>query len=375
MTRRSICDCGPPLAVPRRAGPTPAAVPSSSELANALGSSDGGDQRLIAEANFWVAFLRRQRGEVPESSPALRHALERAAQLGEELDDPTAAALPKALMGSFIGFTGDLREGARQMREALDVIEKTGDAVSIAMISDFLAIDYARMGEFKAAEETIERALQFAGDGDAIARVDVDIAQAALDLERGDSDTARREALSCATRAEDMGAYACVVASNVMFGAASLARNDAPGAKAPLERGSELCHVTNMAPMRTLLNGLLGSTRARLGDLPGGIAQWDEALAECSRYGRSLRRGPDAVGSRPEQRPPGEPEPGVGSRRPRPGDRAVRRDGSATRRWLARCTTARSCCRPSAAPTDADGDEHRSNELGRELGLRDMTFA
>ncbi len=178
------------------------------QLEKALAASEGGDKRLVAEGNFWVAFLLRQRGEVPESSPALRQALERAAQLGEELKDPTAAALPKALMGSFIGFTGNLREGAKQMREALDVIEKTGDAVSIAMISDFLALAYSRMGEFKSAEQTIERALQFASDADPISQVDVKIAQAGLDLERGDAETARREALDCATRAEDMGAYA-----------------------------------------------------------------------------------------------------------------------------------------------------------------------
>jgi len=41
------------------------------------------DQHLVNEALFWVAFLRRQRGEVPESSPALKDALERAAQIGK----------------------------------------------------------------------------------------------------------------------------------------------------------------------------------------------------------------------------------------------------------------------------------------------------
>src|SRR5260221_6531440 len=71
------------------------------QLEKALAASEGGDKRLVAAGNFCVAFLLRQRGEVVESSPALRQALERAAQLGEELKDPTAAALPKALMGSF----------------------------------------------------------------------------------------------------------------------------------------------------------------------------------------------------------------------------------------------------------------------------------
>jgi hypothetical protein len=91
--------------------------------------------------------------------------------------------------------------------------------------------------------------------------------------------------------AEGMGAYACVVVSNMTFGAASLARTDAIGAKGPLERGSELCRVTNMAPMRTLTQALLGSTHAALGDLAGGVARWDDALAGAGamhdRYGEA----------------------------------------------------------------------------------------
>lgn len=344
------------------------------QLEKVLASSDGGDKRLLAEANFWVAFLLRQRGAVPESSPALRLALERAVQLGEELNDRTAAALPKALMGSFIGFTGKLREGAKQMREALDVIEKTGDAVSIAMISDFLALAYSRMGEFKSADETIKRALEFAGDGDAIARVDVEIAQAGLDLERGDSDTARRVALDCATRAEEMGAYACVVASNVMFGAASLAQNDAPGAKGPLERGSELCHVTSMAPMQTLLKGLLGSTRAWLGDLPGGIADWDAALAGARGMGDRYGEAQTLWGRGRTY-----------ARRPNPDlstavvdlDRAIELfETMEARPALARALHDRSRALSALGRADeAARDEQRSDQLGRELGLSDMPFA
>jgi len=245
----------------------------------ALAGADQADPRLVIEAYFWVAFLRRQRGEVPESSQPLREALEGAVQIGKALGDPSAAALPKALMGSYNAFTGHLRQGAREMREAIDAIEAKGDHVSSAMVADFLAMTYARLGDFAAAEETLARSERLAGHGDAIARVDVMIASSAINLERGDLDQASTQSLHCATRAEELGAYACVVASNVMYGAASLALEDAQAAKGPLERGSELCLVTNMAPMRTLTQGLLGSVRAQLGDLPGGVAGWDEALA------------------------------------------------------------------------------------------------
>src|SRR4029077_1152396 len=112
-------------------------------LEKALVGADRADQQLVNDALFWLAFLRRQRGEVPESSPALKDALERAAQIGKSLGDPIAAALPKALMGFYIAFTGQLREGARQMSEALDAIEGSGDRVSTAIVSDFLAMTYA----------------------------------------------------------------------------------------------------------------------------------------------------------------------------------------------------------------------------------------
>jgi tetratricopeptide (TPR) repeat protein len=247
-------------------------------LEQALADTDGLDQRLAAEAYFWAAYLRRQAGEVPESSPALKDALERSAQIGKAIGDTNAAALPKAFMGSFIAFTGHLREGAQEMREALDAVEARTDPLATAMVSDFLALTYARLGEFAAAEETLARSALHAEDGDAIAEVDLMIAGSAIHLERGELDQASAQSLQCAIRSEELGAYACVVASNVMYGAASLAMEDATSAKGPLERGSELCLVTNMAPMRTLTQGLLASVRAQLGDLPGGVAGWDEAL-------------------------------------------------------------------------------------------------
>ncbi len=168
-------------------------------LERAVAAADDTDPRLEAEAYFWVAFLRRQRGEVPESSPPLRGALERAAQIGRALGDPNVAALPKAFMGSYVAFTGHLREGAREMREALDALEARADSLSTAMVSDFLALTYARLGDFSSAEETLARAERLAGDGDAIARVDVMIAGSAIDLERGDLDEASAKSLLCAS--------------------------------------------------------------------------------------------------------------------------------------------------------------------------------
>jgi tetratricopeptide (TPR) repeat protein len=343
-------------------------------LDRALVGADRADQQLVNEALFWVAFLRRQRGEAPQSSPALKDALERAAQIGKSLGDPSAAALPKALMGSYIGLTGQLREGARQMSEALDAIEASGDAVSTAIVSDFLALTYARLGDFDAADKTLARSERIAGDGDEIARVDMMIARSGVHLERGELDKASEQSRSCALRSEELGAYACVVASNVMYGAASLAMENATAAEAPLERGNELCMVTNMASMRTLIQGLLGSVRAQLGDLPGGVAGWDQALAGAhamsDRFGEAQTLWGRARAL---------------ARQPSPDwnaaladlDRAVDLfQAMEARPSLARALHDRAkALRALGRADEAVDADRRAMELGRELGLKDPPFA
>jgi tetratricopeptide (TPR) repeat protein len=335
-------------------------------------AGEGASPNLLAESYFWIAFLRRQRGELPETSPGLKDAIEKGAGIRATLADPGAGAVPRALMGSFAAFTGHLREGARDMREALEVIEATGDSVSTAMVSDFLALTYARLGEFEAAEATIVRAERSAAGSDAIARVDVDIARSGLDLERGEPEKASAQAFECSARAEGLGAYACVVASNVIFGAASLAREDAPNARTSLERGRDLAQTTNMAAMRTLIHGLLGSALARLGDMPGGVAGWDEALAGArsmgDRYGEAQTLwGRGRTHAHHQEWTQALPDL----------DRSVELLAEmGAEPSLARALQDRAhALRGLGRAADAAADELRSLTLGRNLGLRDKPFA
>jgi tetratricopeptide (TPR) repeat protein len=247
-------------------------------------AGDRADRRLLADAYFWVAFLRRMTGESPESSPELKHALKQAEAIGTELGDPAAHAIPKAFMGVGVMFNGELREGAQLLNEALGELEGRTDAISTAVLSGFLAITYARLGEFAEAERALSRAERFAAEGDEIARLDTLITRTAINLERGDMAEGSALALQCAETSEALGAISCAVASNVFLGQGRLTLEDALGARAPLERGLELSLVTYMAPMRTLAQGMLGSVRARLGDLPAGDAGWNEAL-EAARAG------------------------------------------------------------------------------------------
>jgi tetratricopeptide (TPR) repeat protein len=339
-------------------------------LERALAGADRAGRQLLADAYFWVAFLRRQRGEVPESSQALRDALARGAQIGEALGDPNAGAVPRALMGAYIAFTGHLREGARAMSEALDAIEATADPLGTAMVCDFLAMTYARLGEFAAAEDALARSERLGGQGDAISRVDLMTAGAAIHLERGDLDAASALSLQCATRAEELGAFACVVASSVLFGAARLALDDARTAKAPLERARELSLVTNMAPLRTAIQGLLGSVRARLGDMPGGVAGWNDALAGAramsDRMGEALTLWGRARTYVREATPDW-------TAALRDLDKAVELfEAMEARPSLARALHDRGQALRALGRADEAADpDRRSQELSRELGLKD----
>jgi tetratricopeptide (TPR) repeat protein len=253
---------------------------------------DRADRKLQADAYFWIAFMRRVSGESPQTSPQLKFALEQVEKIGEAMGDPAAHAIPKAFMGTGAMFTGELREGAKLLNEALDALEGRTDALSTAILSGFLAMTYARLGQFDDAERALMRSERFAAAGDQIARLDNDISRTALRLERGDIADASSLGAQCAQASEELGAVSCAVAANVLLGQSRLILEDALGAKAPLERGLELSMVTEMAPFRTLAKGMLGSVHSELGDQAGGDAGWKDALAAAAagrdRFGEAV---------------------------------------------------------------------------------------
>jgi len=334
-------------------------------------TADRNDPRLIADAYFWIAFIRRWRGENPETSAGLRSALDNAERIGEKLGDPIAHAIPKAFMGVGMMFSGQLREGAKQTREALAAMEGKADPLSTAILSGFLTMTLARLGDFAAAEETLAYGEQLAAQGDEIARLDATIARTGIELERGELDKSMALAESCAIKSEELGAVACGVGSNVMLGAGRLQAEDVLGAKVPAERGFELALVTNMAPFRTLAQGMVGAVQGRLGNLPQAAADWDGALAAAramgDRYGEAMtlwNRGrtharqtpPDFSAAITDLDATTTLMEAMGAR---PALARVLRDRAQTLRLLGRAD-------------DADLAERHSLELARELGLKDF---
>ena len=153
-----------------------------------------------------------------------------------------------------------------------------------------------------------------------------------------------------------------------------MAMDDASAAKLPLERGDELAMITNMAPFRTLTKGLLASSYAQLGDLPTGVAGWNEALggarAMNDRYGEArvlwARGRTFALHSPPDWTA------ALGDF-----ENAIRLfEDMEARPALARAMYDRAkALRALGHTAEALEVEQRALTLGRELGLRDAPFA
>jgi len=340
------------------------------ERALAVGAATG-DPKLIGDIYFTIAFLRRMRGETVKSSPELKRAVDRAAEIGTALGDPTAHAIPNAFLAIGIMFSGELREGARLLEESLDIIAGGADHVSSTILAGLLTIGLARLGEFKRAEATLVRARALAKGGDPIGVLDVDIATSSLLVERGDLAEGEALATSCAALSEEMGAVACAVPANVISGAAHLARNDAAGAKPPLERGEELSHLASMGSFQTLAEGMLGAVNARLGDLPAATIGWNLALERAAatedRYGEAT-----TLWQRARARDVAAPTDHTGALADI--DRAVRLfEEMEARPSLARALRDQArTLRALGRTTDADAVEARSRAIATELGLKDF---
>ncbi|HVL52933.1 MAG TPA: hypothetical protein VM344_01575, partial [Vitreimonas sp.] len=111
-----------------------------------------GDPNLIAPIHLSLAMIRLQRGE-STSSAALRHSLDRIAELGAELNDPSMRALPLALVGTMQALMGPVREGVRALEEAVPMLENGRDTIGAAFARGALAMGYATLGEWDRAEE------------------------------------------------------------------------------------------------------------------------------------------------------------------------------------------------------------------------------
>jgi tetratricopeptide (TPR) repeat protein len=237
-----------------------------------------GDPRMLAELYVDLALVRQNRGERPDGSPELAHALTRVTEIGEQLGDRAISSLPRALTGTTQVFTGEIREGLAALEEAIPALEDRHDYVVASFAMGIRAIGYARLGEFKEAEAAARRATEVAADGDLIAQLDALIAESTVRSLKGDLAGAVPLAQRCTAWSEETGATACMVASNFVLGDAYMRQGRFEDAQVALKRGNEISAITGFPIFRASIAAWLRATAASLGDFGPASGEWDKEL-------------------------------------------------------------------------------------------------
>lgn len=253
------------------------------------------DRELEARVHTLVALARLMDGDRP-TDPAVRRSLDRMAEIGDQIGDPSLRAMPLSLVGMNDVFAGSIQNGVRTLEEAVPLLERRSESIGAAFARGALAIGLARLGEFAKAEAAAQRANEVAEGGDLIAKLDALIAESIVRSEKGELDATLSLAQSCVAKAEESGATACILVSSFILGDAfhRLARFEE--ARDALQRGTKVAQVFERKVWRPTLVAWLGATDVALGGASG--TDWDEALATArsihNRYGEAgilIKRG------------------------------------------------------------------------------------
>jgi tetratricopeptide (TPR) repeat protein len=241
-----------------------------------------GDLRLIGDAHLYNVLLLQFEGDRAETNESLRKSLERVTQVAETLKDPLFAALPKSIIGLSQVFAGEHRAGIAALEEAAPLLAQKRDFVGSSFALMAIGVGYGRLGEFEKADAALKHAKEVAEGGDIIARIDTMIGESMVEVQRGNLESAIPLAQLCTTMAEDAGATACVVGSNLVLGESLMRRGEFQGAKIALDRSHDVAEVTNQRQFKPSVAALRRSAAASLGDfnLAGGRS-FEEALDEA----------------------------------------------------------------------------------------------
>jgi tetratricopeptide (TPR) repeat protein len=244
-----------------------------------------GDLELVGRVHTLIALERLQNGE-RATDPAVKHSLDRIAEVGKSIDDPSLLVVPLALIGLGNVFAGDVRLGVTQLEEALPLMEGRNDTIGPAFASGALAIGYANLGEFKKADAAAAQATALAVKSDLIAQLDALIAESLVHSMKGELDRAIPLARQCVQQSAETGATACMIASSWILGDAFYRLGNYAEAQEVLKRGSDVSAVVDRKVWRPTLLAWLGSTMAALGAADAG--DWDDALATARSIGNRV---------------------------------------------------------------------------------------
>ena len=244
-----------------------------------------GDLELVGRVHTLIALERLQNGE-RATDPTVKRSLDRIAEVGKSIDDPSLLAVPLALIGLGNVFAGDVRLGVTQLEEALPLMEGRRDTIGPAFARGALAIGYANLGEFKKADAAAAQATALAGKSDLIAQLDALIAESLVHSLKGELDRAIPLARQCVQQSAETGATACMIASSWILGDAFYRLGNYAEAQEVLKRGSDVSAVVDRKVWRPTLLAWLGSTMAALGAADEG--DWEDALATARSIGNRV---------------------------------------------------------------------------------------
>jgi tetratricopeptide (TPR) repeat protein len=244
-----------------------------------------GDLRLIGDAHLYNALQRQFEGERADTSEDLKKSLDRVTEIAKELDDPLLEALPRSIVGITQVFSGALREGIENLEYAAPMLADKRDFVGSSFALMALGVGYARLGDFAEADAAVKHAQEVAEGGDIIARIDTMIGASMVAGMRGDLDAAIPMAQACSQMAEDAGATACVVGSNMVLGESLMRQGHFGGAKIAFDRGHEVAEVTNQRMFKPALTAFRRSIAASMGEFDLTGRTFEDALADANAMG------------------------------------------------------------------------------------------
>ena len=244
-----------------------------------------GDLQFIGDTHLYNALHRQFEGELVDTSPELRKSLDRVTEIARELNDPTFEALPKSIIGITQVFSGSMREGIANLEASVPLLADKRDFVGSSFAGMALGVGYARLGDFKRADEAVQRAKETAEGGDIIARIDTLIGASMVEVMRGDLEAAIPIAKHCSDMAEDAGATACVVGSNLVLGESLMRKGQFEGAKIAIDRSHDVAEVTNQKMFKPAVAAYRRSIAASMGEFDLYGRTFEEALVEAQEMG------------------------------------------------------------------------------------------
>ena len=246
-----------------------------------------GDLELLAELHLFRSLVLVEHGQLA-GDVAVTRSLDRLRELSSTLDDPSLAALPMAMLSMNKVHTGPIREGVDGLRTAIPLMESRRDFIGAAFARGWLAMGHAELGEFDLADQAVRDAAEAAADGDLIAQLDAQIAEAMVRAAKGELDETLPLARACVERSEATGATACAVVSAFVLGDVLQRRGAYGEAREALQLGLGLSRGITSGSWGPTLQAYLRFNSATMGDIESAAGGWDEALATVRAQGNHM---------------------------------------------------------------------------------------